>query len=386
MQMNNKLKLHFRGLTGLRFFAAFFVVIYHASTFVTQAATPNVFDFRPYSFFNNGPLAVNFFFVLSGFLITSLLINEQNATGKISIKKFYIRRSLRIWPLYYLIVFVGIIVMPLLISSLHIQTSNNYNTNNWLLYLFFLPNFLMQPSSIILSPLWSIGVEEQFYLLIAPAIKFLRKYLATIFISIICFKLILNVWFSYMAPEPEWKAFYTLISGLKFEIISIGGLGALLIQSNYYKILSKVFRYLPQISILLVLAIILFARRFFSDTNIPVISGVFTFLFSNSWSEIFIALFFLYVILSVSLNEKSIIHTDNKLLNWLGNISYGIYMYHILAELTIIRIFQNTFDKVGAITATVLYYLSSIILTIFIAHVSFILFEKKFLKLKQKFE
>src|SRR5258705_12991462 len=94
----------FYNFDGLRFFAALIVVITHIESIKKDFNLPSLYN---YSFFTNAaPLAVTFFFVLSGFLIAYLLMHEQqkNAKGKINLFKFYRNRILRIWPLYYLLV------------------------------------------------------------------------------------------------------------------------------------------------------------------------------------------------------------------------------------------------------------------------------------------
>ncbi|MGB1018524.1 MAG: acyltransferase family protein, partial [Chitinophagales bacterium] len=92
---------YFKGLNALRFIAAYLVVIHHAE----QIRLKNeLFNLKEYSFFRNGGIAVSFFFVLSGFLISYLLLKELKQTNTVKIKAFYIRRTLRIWPLYFLLV------------------------------------------------------------------------------------------------------------------------------------------------------------------------------------------------------------------------------------------------------------------------------------------
>src|SRR5690606_15550484 len=99
-----KTKIFFANLDGLRFFSFFGVFLFHfyKSLFDNIKETyPAVYEVGEF-LFQNGSLGVNFFFVLSGFLITFLLIKERELTSKINIKNFYVRRILRIWPLYYI--------------------------------------------------------------------------------------------------------------------------------------------------------------------------------------------------------------------------------------------------------------------------------------------
>jgi len=133
-----KKKLFFPNLDALRFFAFFAVFLFHS--FYTE------YDFikksHIYNFANtlcsNGDLGVNFFFVLSGFLITYLLLNEESLKGKINVYYFYIRRILRIWPLYFACVAFGFLIFPqikLIFGEVPVETANP------VLFFTFLSNF-----------------------------------------------------------------------------------------------------------------------------------------------------------------------------------------------------------------------------------------------------
>src|SRR5580692_1479144 len=99
---------YFPGLSGLRFIAAFFVLISHA--YQTAVKVGFIGEIRSSVFFDRGASAVDFFFTLSGFLITYLLLQEWAATGTISLPHFYLRRVCRIWPLYFFVLATGFIL------------------------------------------------------------------------------------------------------------------------------------------------------------------------------------------------------------------------------------------------------------------------------------
>src|SRR5712692_1492145 len=102
--------VHFPGLNGLRFFAALAVCASHVELLKQYLGYPSAYD-RP-AVYEVGRLSVTFFFVLSGYLITYLLLIEKQATGTISLRDFYVRRILRIWPLYYLLMGLSFFVVP----------------------------------------------------------------------------------------------------------------------------------------------------------------------------------------------------------------------------------------------------------------------------------
>ena len=110
--MNNTRRVFFPNLDGLRFFAFFSVFLFHSFFTKNEAVQNNSLFVTLRLLTRHGDLGVNFFFVLSGFLITFLLLNERQFTGRIHIGAFYVRRILRIWPLYFVAVFLGFIVFP----------------------------------------------------------------------------------------------------------------------------------------------------------------------------------------------------------------------------------------------------------------------------------
>ncbi|MDB0011071.1 acyltransferase, partial [Flavobacteriales bacterium] len=145
--MNKKLK----GLDTLRAIAAIVVVIEHVEVIKRSNKIDNFVDIVP-----SAHLSVLLFFVISGFLITYLLTKEWELNNKISFKRFYVRRILRIWPLYYFVIFLSVILFQ-----------NTQSVKSYLLCLSIFPNVAhIFGHGWFPSPqIWSIGVEEQFYLL-----------------------------------------------------------------------------------------------------------------------------------------------------------------------------------------------------------------------------
>ena len=119
----------------------------------------------------NGGYGVQLFFILSGYLITTLLLREEARYGRIALRAFWIRRILRIWPLYYLIVVIGFFVLPPLRASLHAHRTISRMLK---IHLLAVPLFLGNWSMALITPdpvrrlsvLWSVCVEEQFYLIV----------------------------------------------------------------------------------------------------------------------------------------------------------------------------------------------------------------------------
>jgi peptidoglycan/LPS O-acetylase OafA/YrhL len=147
-------------LDALRFFAFLCVFSFHRMDYVPTDPVRNPWLFR---IGNIGPFGVPIFFLLSAFLITELLLRERERTGKIHIKAFYMRRILRIWPLYFL-VFFGLALLNHFVPGVGTQ-----DPLAWLAFTFFAGNWYILHHGWIagaVDPLWSISVEEQFYIVI----------------------------------------------------------------------------------------------------------------------------------------------------------------------------------------------------------------------------
>src|SRR3954467_2499920 len=159
----------FYNLDGFRFFAALFVVLGHIEVIKSRFGLPSFSDNG--FLMNIGPIAVTFFFVLSGFLIAYLLMVEQQKSGssrkKINITRFYKNRILRIWPLYYILVLFVYFVLPhfSLFNYSGYDSSFSKDPQGLVLFLSFCPNLseFLRGNVLYLGQTWSLGVEEFFY-------------------------------------------------------------------------------------------------------------------------------------------------------------------------------------------------------------------------------
>lgn len=132
-------KIYFENLNGLRFYCFLSVFFYHSfHTEIEGIKKNNFYLFLTKGLFKNGDLGVNCFFVLSGFLITYLLLIEKIKNSNINIWNFWVRRILRIWPLFYFCVFFGFIVFPEI--KLAFNQIPNENAS-YISYLLFINNF-----------------------------------------------------------------------------------------------------------------------------------------------------------------------------------------------------------------------------------------------------
>ncbi len=376
MIQNYKSIAHFKGLNTLRFIAAFLVVLHHAESLRKDHGLKH--HLKDFGLFQNGAHAVSFFFVLSGFLITYLLLKERETKNDISIKQFYIKRVFRIWPLYFLMVVIGAIIQPYFIDWFNIDYKMPYTFGEtWYYFIFFVPgmvNYFF--GSNLLEPLWSIGVEEVFYLIWAPLFKWLKKHVLKLLLGVITFKLIL------IAINTHWSLpgiLSYLIRIHQFEAMAIGGLGAYLVfnhgkqinESWIYSIPAQVFLYS------LIVVFIVFGANIHADIwyfffDYPLVSAI----VPNA--------LFLYLIIGVSVVNKNLFTLESRMFSYLGEISYGIYMFHLLILSQIIELLKGFVAGSGMFLETLFYYGVSISLIIGVCALSKRTLEAYFEKKKQK--
>lgn len=372
-------KIYFPNLDGLRFIAALLVIINHIEMSKGEMGLPNLYgngvdaDYHIgtiESFVHViGKLGVVLFFSLSGFLITYLLMIEKERTNTVAVGKFYFRRVLRIWPLYFLVVIFALFIAPhidfLSIPHYDIATVQSHLWIKTILFLFFLPNLLMVGLGIIpfAGQSWSIGTEEQFYL-IWPWIMKKAKNKMNVLLAIIAIYLtvswILNADLSYGYVYQLAKRFWGVFN---IDIMAIGGVASVLVYEKKEKFLKVLFTKTTQyVNFGIIVLLIGFGVHF------PILHF-----------EIYGVLFTI-LIMNLASNPDSVFNLENKILKYAGKISYGLYMYHALVIVLVLK----TLKKMDMYHDYLLYPLS-IIISILFAALSYEFFEKQFLKLKKKF-
>lgn len=367
---------HFEGLDALRFFAAFTVVLHHAEQIRRKAGLPHLKD---YSFFNNGGLAVSFFFVLSGFLITYLLIREREDTGHIRVPAFYMRRVLRIWPLYYLLAFLGLVAVPLLGYFGLVKYEMPFSSEEvWVYYVFFAPflvNLLYAPS--FLDPLWSIGVEELFYLAWAPLVRLFWRYLPQLCLAVIAAKFLVLK----STPPGFWL---DLARSLQFEAMAMGGLAAWWLYYLADRPLNTLVAFSRPVQggLIAVLLLRIGAHGWLVE-HLPLYAA---FVQSRWASPMIFSALFAWLILNVSVNTRSLIPLRNRVLGFLGTISYGVYMYHMLVVFVLVQGAKGLLVKLPTGVDTAVFYLLVTGGVVGVAALSKRYLEDPILRLKKRFE
>lgn len=340
-------------LYPLRFLLSVIVVIYHLPLISKGLHIP-YFSSSP--IFYRGTLAVFYFFTLSGFLILRLIFIELEKTNDFNFKKFYLRRIARLYPVYYIVLFVGIFLYHYLLPKLGIPFSIDYTLSDLILnYVFIIPNvfkYYHEEVGGILIILWSIGVEEQFYLFIPLFLYLVRKRILLGIALLLGLLLLLLLLFPGIYKYDNLY-FYFIFGGL----LSILGVKKkiLFFENKYFHL------------IVYVLFVLSFTTDLLNFENFA-LASCFHLLVSGS------------LISLITDYPKFII--KNKTIDYLGKISYGIYMYHMII-ITATLFFVNKFKVYNHLNDRLFIILLNLFVigsTIIVAHFSFKYFESLFYK------
>ncbi len=357
----------------IRFFAAFMIVIYHAySAWNGWFGIPGFLstgDYKTFTvfggyfdrFIKNFPIGVDIFFFISGYLLTYLLIMEKEKYGKVNIPMFYLRRGLRIWPLYFFLIALA----PFLVAWLgepkpdywaNLLFINNFNTIHTEAWHFPFAHF------------WSICIEEHFYL-VWPIILALvpRKNLTSAIFAMIVLSWAYKL-YTIIPGQGTWYHVY-LHSLSRMDTILLGALLA-----DFY--LKKPFQFkLPKLIMGLLILFLVFIFAFDNLSNYDIAFARVLRL------PVYIALLGI-IIADLLFNPRhNFTHRFWKPFMYLGKASYGIYMYgNILVTVIIKKVMLD-----NHINNIYLYYFLIVALSLLIPVLSYELLEKPFLKLKQRF-
>ncbi len=365
-------KMHFENLNGLRFIGAFMVFLFHAFT-INREVWGSFFESTPFIALRKltsiGHYGVNLFFVLSGFLITYLLLKELTERGKIHVGFFLIRRILRLWPLYFLIVLFGFFIFPYL--PFGIQTVHEF----WR-YGLFLSNFDeiingSKDSLNFLSATWSVSIEEQFYIGWALVIGFFQW--KTIRSFRIFFFLVIGSSFLfrlYYADNSSFIYYHTL------SVISDMAIGGLLATWIFEKSSIRIIEELKKWQILLIyllgIGFLFTAHKLLPGRLI-------------SLERLISGTFFAFVLVEQLKSKHSFFKADRiPYFGRAGKLTYGFYLFHSLLIYYICKTFEwvNWNQQTGYFF---LYFIILLLLNSLLSIISYRYLEKPLLNLKHHF-
>ena len=351
---------HVKALDGLRGIAVILVVLYHCFNFNNLHLITKI-----------GWIGVDLFFVLSGFLITGILLDTKHETN--SYRNFIGRRTLRIFPLYYFIIFLFFLITRLTsIPHFNLLLENQIYFWTYTQNLFFALEGWPKGSEH-LNHFWSLAIEEQFYLFWPALILTVNQknvLRISLFLILICIAL------RNLVPLYPFSYVFTLT---RMDGLLAGGILAILIRENV-KLLEKIIPALLGISFLTILAIYVFTQNF-ADNN-PLFIKIGYTLFDVFFGGIIIMIFETGKIGS---HLRAIL--ERKFLLFFGKYSYGIYVYHWILFCFLNPRLLNFYGKFNSaiIDPQIFAALTCTIMAIIISYISYNLFEKQFLKLKKYF-
>ncbi|MBK7213919.1 MAG: acyltransferase [Bacteroidales bacterium] len=373
MEEKQKSSVYIPQFDIIRFFAAFMIVIYHAYiAWKGWFGLPGILsagDYKTFTytgqhidqFMRNLPFGVDIFFFISGYLLTYLLVVEKEKYGKVNIPNFYIRRGLRIWPLYFFLVAVA----PFLVSWLGekqpvywptIALINNFHT------------IWTQEWAYPFAHFWSICIEEHFYIFWPIIIAFIPvKKLPLAITLLIGFSWLYKI-YTYIWLPANWYQLY-LHTFSRMDVILLGGLLAVFS-------LRKPFKFKLHWSAILTISVILVFLLAFDD-----LSNFENMLNGVTRRFVYISLVGLIMLDLLFNPERKFTSVLFKPFMYLGKVSYGIYMYGNILVLVVIKKVVLLYN----INNIYIYFAAIILLSLVIPVMSYELLEKPFLKLKQRF-
>jgi peptidoglycan/LPS O-acetylase OafA/YrhL len=366
-----KNKRYFPNLNGVRCIAALLVVFHHLEQAKHAFGIANIYEVPIIQ--HAGRLGVGLFFVLSGFLITYLLLDERGRFGNVDTRKFYLRRIFRIWPIYFLIIGLSFFVFPhfdLLYFPGTTEKLEAHAIERLTLLLLVLPNyaFVLYDLPYWCAQTWSIGVEEQFYYLWPWLIKYPKKRIFIILFFLLVSALILWTGIHFLQAERqiETAIISTFIGQFRIQTMALGGICAWLVYNDKNQILQFIFRKDMQAIVYSLLLILFFSGIHFVG-----------------FLEVY-AVFFAFFVLNVSCNPNSLVNLENRVMNHLGKISYGLYIYHVFVIVIIINVFRTYLPAINGLEYQIVVYLLTIIFSVVVASLSYSYLEKPLLAFKDK--
>lgn len=388
----NTLGLHDRvpALDGLRGLAVLFIMLFHfgtASGFEadTYAAKKII------GVFCNLWSGVDIFFALSGFLITGILLREKQTPGYFS--RFYIRRSLRIFPLYY----AALIVIFILLPALHLPALDNpgiqrlQDAQAWMwaysqdFAITYYNNDFFDPDPLWVGHFWSLGVEEHFYL-VWPLIVYLCTRRGLLLTSAFLIVAAPIVRFTMMHYDMDPAAVYTFTFS-RMDEFAIGGLLAMLVREREPAEMMRWARWAAGATVLYLVVCVIKLKAPFYWTNPEALGFGFSFLALGSTA---------LIVFAIS-PQNTVIKAGLQLgwLRFLGKYSYGAYVLHTPLQQTFMHLFgphriEALAAPLGHTSAQLVGLLGfiglAIALTMLLALIVYRIIEMPFNQLKRHFE
>jgi peptidoglycan/LPS O-acetylase OafA/YrhL len=333
-------------LDGVRGIAILVVMIHNLGAFTLT----------PFSYVTTyGWMGVDLFFVLSGFLITGILLGTRNSEHYF--RNFYVRRCLRIWPLYYTVLLFVFVVIPIVRHQFAAEIFQR--ASPWWSYFVFLQNFLVaspQGAFGALGVTWSLAVEELFYLVWPLVVRFLSsRQLEATALAVVIFSPVLRLFLSWHGVLIYSNPFCRL------DGLMLGALLALLEKKSIQKAVWTRYAWaVLAAAALLAIESERLSARWFTFSMVVMASAAFVYLAVHSGEKWFGRVL------------------SNRFLTFTGIISYGLYLLHKFPHDVLMAMHLQLHPSVAFFPVVAGAYLMAVL--------SWNLLEKPFLRLKSRFE
>ncbi len=350
-------------LDGLRALSVLMILGFHKLGPLTEKISKLV----------NGWISVDLFFLVSGFLITSILLKEQDKKGSFSLKNFYIRRWLRLCPAYY--VFLGIMFVWMLFRGQHdyaaYLVAGAYLTNMDSVFAWG----LLPPASGLLHT-WTLGVEEQFYLLWPSCLRITGKKALSFALSVCAVVYVWRLWL--VATGASWVRIYvgfdTRIDSIMFGVATCLLWRQAALREKFTPLLSK-----SSVQVVLASTLLLFCHWL----QHPGCGVRYEELLL--WGVKMPIVLVLICLLMVSLlaNSSTVLGKilSSKVLTWIGRLSYSIYLWHVVVSFPVVNSMIGTLCFHRKYIVEIVNYAACLGM----ASLSFYFIEQPFLKIKTKY-
>jgi peptidoglycan/LPS O-acetylase OafA/YrhL len=361
-------RIYFKNLDFLRFLAAYMIILLHSYFGWKEHFTASPFaNFLSASALakvelvtHNFSFGVDIFFIISGFLLTYLLLAEHEKTGKVDVVKFYIRRAFRIWPLYFFM----LLTAPLMAYFFHEQNPG------YGLYFFFAGNFdviIQGVKSCSTDHLWSICVEEHFYLFCPLMIGFIPpKKLPQVLFSIVFASIVFRGFILLYSANYGAQIYLNTLS--RIDVLALGSFFGYLVYHRKIQFNHPLW-----------IRLLVYSTFIFIFFNVDYV-GCGTF-FSATIQKYFFVLCVAYWIGNFMFNPKAKLAIKKpNIFHQFGKISYGLYMFNPVI-IAIVLIFFSRYSLHNFF----LFLVITQVLIWLVCYLSYRFFELPFLALKEKY-
>jgi peptidoglycan/LPS O-acetylase OafA/YrhL len=378
--LQKPLRGHIPALDGIRGCAILMVMIFHFGTVLERTGPAGI---AYYSIKSLGWSGVDLFFVLSGFLITGILLTSKDSENYF--QSFYMRRILRIFPLYYSIVFLNFLLLAFAPSARHLVLRAHTDASIQWWYVFYLQNWIIEPLRPIrtLEHFWSLAIEEQFYL-VWPMLVYLtsRRTLSRICVLLPLVSLMLRIGLHYYG-FTAWDVYQFTITRL--DGLALGAFLAVAVRDP--GAFAWIRRFSARIAVIAGVALagmgIHYGSLDWSPWPMLIVAPLLTsLLYASCLARVVSGLG------TVTLGQKLV---NNRWLRSIGKYSYAMYALHNPIHKTVHYLTENLQQRVMAdgsiawIGFTVVYTVVLSAISYGLARISWWALESRFLKLKDYF-